>query len=259
MKSVVIYTYFNSEVANFNLSFFIEKEVSYKDNIDYIIVINGFNLDNSIILPKLNNLYIIRRPNIGYDFGGHAKALEFIDKEKKIYDYYFFMNSSVIGPIIPHYLTEHWSNFFIQKINDKVKLVGTSIVCLPESDLGGYGPKVESFFFMTDSIGLDLLKKENSIFINHSNFINTIINGEYGISRCILKNGYSIDSMIPLYQNIDWTDKKNYSLNNNKHPTRKNSFYGYSLNPYELIFYKCHWKDSQSVNTNIINQYIKNY
>lgn len=37
--------------------------------------------------------------------------------------------------------------YFYKKINDIVKLVGTTIVCLPQWDAGGYGPKVEGFFY----------------------------------------------------------------------------------------------------------------
>lgn len=259
MKSVIIYTYFNTNIANYNLSFFIKNELSYKDNIDYIFVINGYNTDDSIEFPELNNLTLIRRENVGFDFGGHKAALDYIENNNKQYDFYFFINSGVFGPVLPHYFIDtHWTNIFIKKINDNVKLVGTTIVCLPHEDAGGYGPKVEGFFFMTDKIGLQLLKNEKNIFCNHKDFYWDIVNGEYGISRCILKHGYSIDCMIRKYQNIDWRDSKNYNLNNNKHPSRKNSFYGNSLNPYEVIFHKVYWKDSEPVNLNIIEQYINN-
>ena len=40
---------------------------------------------------------------------------------------------------------------FISKINDKVKLVGTTLCCLPHTDAGGYGPKVEGFFLISKS------------------------------------------------------------------------------------------------------------
>ena len=148
MKSVIIYTYFSSQSSDYNLDFFVKKELSYKDNIDYIIVINNYVYNESIKFPNLDNLKILKRENIGYDTGGHNCALEYIEAQSKIYDYYFFMNSGVIGPIIPHYFTEtHWTNIFIKKINERVKLVGTTIVCLPHNDAGGYGPKVEGFFF----------------------------------------------------------------------------------------------------------------
>ena len=115
MKSVIIYTYINSPSNNYNLSFFVKSELSYKNNIDYIIVINGYEI--GIDLPILDNLTIIKRENTGFDFGGHNSALEYIENNNKNYDFYFFLNSGVIGPIIPHYFTEsHWSNIFIKKI-----------------------------------------------------------------------------------------------------------------------------------------------
>jgi hypothetical protein len=257
MKSVIIYTYFSSTSSNLNLNFFVKKELSYNPNIDYIIVINGYEYNKNIIFPILDNLTILKRENIGYDFGGHNCALEYIKEKSRQYNYYFFMNSGVIGPIIPHYFTEtHWSNVFIKKINEKVKLVGTTIVCLPHTDSGGYGPKVEGFFFMTDNIGLELLKTQQNIFCNHNDKYSAIINGEYGLSKCILNHGYSIDCMLPKYQNVDWTNSNNYNLNNNIHPSRKNSFYGYSINPYDVIFHKWYWHNDETVNFDIIKQYI---
>lgn len=261
MKSVIIYTYYNSPSSNYNLSFFCKKELTYKDNIDYIIVINGFEYDESILFPEIDNLTIIKRENIGFDFGGHQSALEFIENNSKIYDYYFFMNSGVIGPILRDDYCEHihWSNIFIEKINDSVKLVGTTIVCLPHYDPGGYGPKVEGFFFMTDQIGLNLLKNQKTIFVQHETFYHDIINGEYGLTKCILNNGYSIDCMLKKYQNIDWRDIDNYNLNNNLHPSRKNSFYGNSIDPYEVIFHKWYWKytPNETINFDIIEQCVK--
>ena len=47
MKSVIIYTYYMSPSSDYNLSFFVKKELSYKPNIDYIIVINGHNYINN--------------------------------------------------------------------------------------------------------------------------------------------------------------------------------------------------------------------
>jgi hypothetical protein len=260
MKSVIIYTYFSSPSSDLNLNFFVNKELSYNPNIDYIIVINGYEYNKNIIFPILDNLTILKRENIGYDFGGHNFALEYINEKSRKYDYYFFMNSGVIGPIIPHYFTEtHWSNVFIKKINEKVKLIGTTIVCLPHTDFGGYGPKVEGFFFMTDNIGLELLKTQQNIFCNHNDKYSAIVNGEYGLSNCILQHGYSIDCMLPKYQNVDWTNINNYNLNNNIHPSRKNSFYGYSINPYDVIFHKWYWHNAETVNFDIIKQYIDEY
>lgn len=262
MKTVIIYSYFMTKSADYNLYYFVRKELSYKEDIDYIIVINGFEYSKLIVFPELDNLKVIQRPNIGYDFGAYAAGLEYIQENSKKYDYYFFLNSGVIGPILPHYFNEqHWSNVFIKKITDRVKLVGTTIVCLPHTDAGGYGPKVEGFFFMVDNIGLDLLQKQKTIFFNHATKESAIINGEYGLSNCIFKNGYSIDCMLPRYQNIDWTNTQNYNLNKNIHPSRKQSYFGYSINPYDVIFHKWCWHNDFSTNVHfdIVDQHIRGF
>ena len=257
MKSVIIFAYFKSTSSDYNLAFFVKNELKYRDNIDYIIVINGFNCD--IKFPELDNLTILMRENIGFDFGGHNCALEHIDNTNKKYEHFFFMNGGVIGPIIPHYFTQsHWTDIFIKKINDKVKLVGTTIVCLNHWDPGCYGPKIEGFFFMTDNIGLNLLKNEKTIFYDHSTKRDDIVNGEYGLSNCIFKHGYSIDCMLHKYQGIDWSDKNNWNKNDNKHPSTLNNFYGYSINPYEVIFHKWFWHHGGNVSLNLIEQYVDN-
>ena len=257
-KKVVVYTYFNSPSSNYNLSYFVQRELCYRNDIDYILVINGYQCD--VPIPEFENITILRRENEGYDFGGHAHALQYLNDQKRVYDYYFFMNSGVIGPILPHYIHEsHWTNIFIRKITDHVKLVGTTIVCLPHSDLGGYGQKVEGFFFMVDDIGLDLLQKEGTIFCKHPDKTSAIVNGEYGLSNCILKHGYTIDCMLPRYQNMDWKDSKNWNLNNNMHPSRQHSFYGSSINPYDVIFHKWFWHGLPYVNFHIIEQHIHDY
>jgi hypothetical protein len=260
MKSVVIYTYFSSPSSDYNLDFFVKRELSYKENIDYIIVINGFLYNSNIKFPKLKNLKIISRENIGYDFGGHACALNHLDQISKTYDYYFFMNSGVIGPfLLPSFEEPHWSNVFIKKINDKIKLVGTTVVCLSSTDPYGFGPNVEGFFFMVDKIGLDILKNKKTIFCNHKNKLSAVINGEYGMAKCIFDNGYSIDCMLPQYQNIDWTDPANHSVNNYMNPSRHNSFYGTSINPYDVIFHKWYWHGCPTVNYHIVKQYVDQF
>ena len=255
MRIIIIYAYYETPVSSYNLSFFVKKELLYRDNIDYLIVINGEIC--SVEIPQLPNLKIIRRENTGYDFGAHSVALENIKTNNKNYDYYFFINSGVIGPILPHYFKSHWTEIFTNKINDDVKLVGTTIVCLPTYDLGGYGPKVEGFFFCTDNIGLKLLENKKTIFQIHNDKVSAIVNGEYGLSNCILSHGYNIDCMLDRYQNIDWKDKKNWNLNDNIHPSRHKSFYGFSIDPYEVIFHKWFWNScNHTVNFKNIEKYI---
>ena len=254
-KIVVIYTFFMSDVADYNLKFFAKKELAYRANIDYIIVINGYLCN--VTFPDIKNLIILKRENTGFDFGGHAYALNYLKGKKLTYKYYFFMNSSVFGPIIPAYIKNHWSDIFIEKLVGLVKIVSTSIVCLEKKDLGGYGPKAESFFFLTDYEGLELLLKEGSIFCSHKDKVSAIINGEYGVTRCIMKHGFTIDCILQKYRGVDWLDKKNWNINNNLHPTRRNTFFGKSINPYEVIFHKWYWANLPTVNYDIVKHYVE--
>jgi len=257
-KKVVIYTYYQTDVSNYNLSFFLKNEVIESEEIDYIFIINGYECKIKHLIPKFSNVLIILRENKGFDFGGYNAALNYLNKIGSKYDFYIFMNSGVFGPVIKKGLcdNQHWSDVFTNKINDKVKLVGTSIVCLPSDDLGGFGPKVEAFFFVTDQIGLDLCIKEGTIFCDHKNKTSLIVNGEYGVSRCIFKHNYTIDCILDKYQNIDWTNTKNWGLNNNKHPSRKNLYFGKSINPYDVIFHKWYLEGEEKINFDIIEKYV---
>ena len=109
---------------------------------------------------------------------------------------------------------------------------------------------------MVDKIGLALLQNQGTIFCNHPNKGSAIVHGEYGLSNCILNNGYTIDCMLDKYKNVDWKDVTNYNLNNNAHPSRKNSFYGTSINPYEVIFHKWFWHGHETVNFDIIEKHV---
>ena len=259
-KVLISYVYFQSPVADVNFTYFVEQEnKECRDDVDYVIVIQGYTscLDATSKLPTANNWHIIRRPNTGFDFGGHTATLEYLNSQRKRYSYHIFMNSGVIGPFLtPEKRTllghQHWSTCFIDKLNNNVKLVATTIVNLPETDLGGKGPKVESFCFATDCIGLSCLINQRTIFTNYSNKEDVIVHGEYGLSRCIFKHGYTIDCLIPTYTGIDWTNTNNHMLNDCLHPSRKGSFFGRDLSPYEVVMHKWYWHMCPTVSLNVV-------
>ncbi len=256
MKIHISYVYHRSKRSDYNFSYFLDKELKYRENVFYTIVINGEVC--SFDIPKIDNCRVIYRKNEGYDFGGHLASLNALGEDKNIYDYFFFMNCGIIGPILNDQNIE-WYTKFTDKFTEKVKLVGTTIVCLPKSDRGGYGPKIEGFFFCLDKKGLEIVLNKKTVFYNHKNKTDAILNGEYGLTKCIMRNGYTIDCMLKEYQNIDWLDHSNYNMNNNKHPSRKNSFFGKSINPYDVIFHKWCWKPEEDklVSKDIIEKHTK--
>lgn len=241
MKIHISYVYHQSPRSDYNFSYFLDNELKYKPNIFYTIVVNGFKC--SFEIPKLDNCRVIYKDNTGYDFGGHNVALKKLGTDIKSFDYFFFMNCGVIGPILKN-KSENWYNRFTDKFNERVKLVGTTIVCIPKKNhpIWVVGPCVEGFCFCLDRQGLDLVLKDGTIFYNHANKTDAIHKGEYSLSRCITRAGYTIDCMLTKYNNIDWLNPANHKINNNVHPSRQNSFYGKSINPYEVIFHKWFWK-----------------
>ena len=252
MKIFISYVYYKSPSSDYNLLYFIENEIRKRENVFYSIVINGMICSYEI--PKLPNVNVIYRENKGFDFGGHKASLDKLGENKSLYNYFFFMNSGVIGPILKN-INEEWYSKFTNKFTNKVKLVGTTIVCLPHTDRGGFGPKVEGFCFCLDMEGLKLILKNGKIFYNHKNKTKAILNGEYALSKCIINNGFTIDCMLDKYKDIDWYDSKNYNLNNNIHPSRKNSFFGKNIDPYEVIFHKWFWHKKPYVALDIIEKY----
>jgi hypothetical protein len=261
MRTVVSYAYHENNRALYNLDFFTQVGISNDENILFIIVINGPSC--SIELPKYNNVITIKRDNIGYDFGAHRASIDYLlNLYGNIlyipYDNFIFLNCGVIGPFLPSYYPSNvsWTNIFTSKLNDKVKLVGTSLVCFEYTAVIGKGPHVEGFCFCLDKIGLDIVMKVNTVFVNHDSKRNAVNNGEYGLSKTILNAGYNLDCLLYKYQNIDWTNKENWTNNNcYTFSSRNNTYDGISIHPFEVIFHKWFWAGHQPVNFNYVVKY----
>lgn len=59
------------------------------------------------------------------------------------YRFFLFLNSSVRGPFFPSYQPAgwQWPRAFTDLLSADVKVAAASIVCLPDVDAGGFGPK----------------------------------------------------------------------------------------------------------------------
>lgn len=85
------------------------------------------------------------------------------------YKYLLLLNSSARGPFLPAYAPPgfHWTHPFLNKITDKVKLVGSTINCG-----GAYGhppvPHVQTYVVATDSKGLEILADAVSSVSQHA-------------------------------------------------------------------------------------------
>ena len=70
----------------------------------------------------------------------------------RLYKFFIFLNSSVRGPFFPSYMPAgwQWPDAFVDRLSAEVKIVSSSLVCLPAIDAGGHGPKVTASTHVPD-------------------------------------------------------------------------------------------------------------
>uniref|UniRef100_A0A6C0AGI0 Uncharacterized protein n=1 Tax=viral metagenome TaxID=1070528 RepID=A0A6C0AGI0_9ZZZZ len=268
-KFLVIYFY--EEIKNYqknqsNLSFFIRHALNEKNwmnlNIEYLFILNTFC---EVLIPNKKNIYILENKNTSY-FEGLSNGIKYIEQKFSLknisekYNYIFFMNSTISGPFIEKNPENHWLLPYYKKIKQENSVVCSNIITsLPESDLGGPGLRISCYNFLLKInekiinilmnekiINKHELSKntcniniyENTIFGKKRDKIDEALTGEYGLSRILLKNIYTLSCL--LYDPVDY--QKNYNLNNNLHQDRYLSFNNKNLSIFNMIFYKNIWK-----------------
>jgi hypothetical protein len=235
-KYMCIYAYYEkNDIYKENLNFFFNNG-GILDYVDYYIVING---NYTITIPEKINIKVIQRENKGYDFGAWSMILNnYINKK---YDYYIFINGSVRGPYISPYSINNWLDKFMELFNNKdTKMVGSTINIYDNAQ----STHIQSIFFILDNDALLYLKKLNFFNEEELNNINDmwvlIDNYEIKLSQLILKNGWNINCIIPYYRDLDYRLVKhdiNFSSNNGD-VLYDNAFFGRTLIPKDVIFYK---------------------
>jgi Rhamnan synthesis protein F len=213
------------------LQFFLDNN-GIRDDIDYFFIING---ECSVEIPNLTNITIIKRENKGFDFGSWANALTVTDLS---YDFYIFINSSVIGPCLKN--RNDWLLPFLELFSDSsdIGLVGTSIGF-------GFYPHVQSMFFILNKESIQYLINNTDVFneekLNSMTNINDIIlNSEVGMSRAILKNGWNINCILSKYRGINYRVIKKDINSSSRHGDSyyPNAYFNKSIDRFEVIFYK---------------------
>ena len=197
-KTLVLYVFheYNNRVEHFF------KYCLFNDpNVDFIIISNNKNF-------KINNLpanvRFLARDNIGYDFGGWSDAL-LINELYKNYDYFIFVNSSVIGPFMNS--DEKWTDIYINGLKkDNIKLFGSTInSCRDPYNLS----TVQSYIFSMDRVTLEyLIKCEIFSMTNYAKTFNDAIwLKEVQMSRKIIENDWNIGSLMNYYKDVDFRFK----------------------------------------------------
>ena len=248
-KYVCIYAYYekNEEYKN-NLIYFLNNG-GIINEIDYYIVVNG---DSTIQIPELPNVIIVRKENKGYDFGAWQHVIKkYIYKS---YDYYIFINSSVIGPYVSE--NESWLNKFIELFysGENVKMVGTSICMFDNKELFGQNLEeiykkeppyshIQSMFFILNKEGFNYLLDigffdDEEELNNITNIYDIIIKKEIMIGHLLLKNNWNINCILPKYRDLNYIELKHNINPSSNDPYYCNGYFGNTIQPEEVIFYK---------------------
>ena len=115
MKTLVLYVF---HTYNERVNAFINKAVFKDENVDFIFICNDKNIEFTV--PEY--VTVLKRNNIGYDFGGWSDALLTNDLYNN-YDNFIFANSSVIGPYVPPNYTGRWIDPYLNGLTSDIKLL----------------------------------------------------------------------------------------------------------------------------------------
>lgn len=225
-KTLVLYVF---HIYNNRVEYFINNSIFKDDNIDFIIICN--NKDINFSAPDY--VKIIKRDNIGYDFGGWSHGL--LDNNLYVnYDKFIFVNSSVSGPYLKDN-SKKWTDIYLNGLQNNVKLFGSTINSYYYNEIS---PCLQSYIFAMEKETLEYLIecKIFSITEYSLTFFDTILYKEEGMSREVLKKGWNIGSLLKQYKDVDFTkDFSNVKLYDDiMYP----QFRGILWDDYELVFIK---------------------
>lgn len=192
-KTCVIYNFFDNngkdKLRRRNLKFFIDIGIKKKKNIYCYIIDRN---ENNINLELPNNVKVMKYENIGICINGYKYGLNNIDIQK--YDYFCFINDSMIGPFVPYNC--NWIDCFASILE-----IGNSVAGSYEQ----WNIPQTGFFFINKQTAIILLK-----FLNKYN-----IKSEYDALdlefKCInhIINETKLPSKGTLPKGVRWTDKHN--------------------------------------------------
>ena len=242
-----------------DLKFFIKHGLH--DQADFVFIFNGATDAETLLPGGQDNIRIVKKANLCFDLGTHAAVLsEEINGEKALKDKYkrfILMNASIRGPFIPHWSTACWSEAYLGRLNEKVKVSGTKHAVYTETSIpqlvgstinchSGIDQHVQSMIWALDSYDLAAILEPEEIgecFVN----LESAMDAEIRTTRHVRSKGYEVDVMLQVYQTqkdykfADCQDNVDYLFNNN--------YYGFNVHPFETLFVKTH----RGVDSNMIN------
>lgn len=206
MKTLVLYVFHE---YNKRVNYFINNALFQDETVDWIFICNNKKID--FVVPEY--VKILKRDNIGFDFGGWSDALLTNDLYKN-YDNFIFANSSIMGPFIHNDYKGKWTDIYLNRLTDDIKLFGSTInTCINTCIIKYKTPKemshVQSYIFAMNFQTLEYLIHKNIFTMNSycKTLKAAIETKEVKMSQCIIKNGWNIGCLHKYYNGVDFRFK----------------------------------------------------
>jgi hypothetical protein len=223
------------------------------DRVDFIFALNGLTLQIANFPIDNPRVTVLRRENVGYDFGAWSEALTTVSN-LDAYTHYCFMNSASRGPFFPAWIDHRrrtaWWRVFVDRLSADVKLVGATINVQidPERPCATSFPHVQSMVLVTDRVGLGVALR-NGVFAPLSSCESKehiMADREIGWSQHILDAGFNIACMLAAYKDVDFRNVRrslSFARRFAAHPGTGDLLYtdrhfGTTVHPYECVFFK---------------------
>lgn len=117
-RTLILYAFSETPAALINLKFFISHGLHAAA--DFIFIFNGPTNATSLI-PAAPNIKYVERPNDCYDLGAYAEVLT-TNHLHKHYSKFIMLNASLRGPFLPYWSEACWSDMYVRKLTDEVKV-----------------------------------------------------------------------------------------------------------------------------------------
>ncbi|KAK9807172.1 hypothetical protein WJX73_003501 [Symbiochloris irregularis] len=189
-------------VVRTNLLYFLRTTVRKSDGAHYIISFAGRIPQQLLsLVPPYPNVEVrfAEAKTWSSDLCTHHNILSSFGEELTAqYRYFILINNGMRGPFTgQHSQHQHWTQPFISKLDEQVRLVGPYISC--EVSTHVQGP-----FLVTDRVGVQHVMAAFSQC--RSNQWSSIVASEIGSSQKLLAAGHNIASMQHAYEGIDFRE-----------------------------------------------------
>jgi hypothetical protein len=224
---LILYAYYETPDTRPNLQFFISHALH--TNAKFVFILNG-ETDAEVLLPtNESNIHYVKRDNTCFDLGAYAEVLKSNDRALiRQHKRFIMINASLRGPFVPFWSRDCWSDAYLDKLNDEVKLVGMTMNC--RDDLPRH---VQSMILATDSLGLATLLTPDGI-DNCPQDMSQAVRHETRLTSLIKANGYTVSVMMAMGNSYEgWVD-----VCANGDVTVPGAYDGTNIHPYETMFVK---------------------